>query len=160
MIKISNSKKHPKYVECVNYISNKWVIRFDINKIDDNTYQYCEYIFDHKPIIDEVKNVIIQYYNEKADKEIICGFIWNDMSIWLSIENQINYKAIYDLMNINELAVFPLHLKFRKDGDDIMYSFMTKDDYLDFYEKQIIYVKNVLQKYWNIKDNINYSDYI
>ena len=150
----------PKYIKCTNHISNKWIISFDIVKYDEETYTYKQFKFSHKPTIEEVKEVITQYYNEKANNEIINGFKWNDMNIWLSLENQINYKAIYDLININENLVFPLHLKFHKNGEDIIYTFETKDEYLDFYSNQIIYVKDILQTYWDVKSNIDYNNYI
>ena len=66
---IGFSIKTPKYIECVNHISNHWVIRFDNNLTSDNTYQYCEYKFNHKPTINEVKDVITKYYNKKTSKK-------------------------------------------------------------------------------------------
>lgn len=155
-----SGNKFPKHIECVNKISNKWRIRFDIGKYDENSYFYKEYTFMHKPTIEEVRSIITWYYNEKADNDIIRGFKWNNMDVWLSIENQMNYKAIYDLININEYSVFPLRLKFSQNDNDLIYTFETKEEYLDFYESQITYIKDTLQTYWDIKSNIDYTNYI
>ena len=35
--------------------------------------------------------------NDERDEKIVSGFVWRDMQVWLSSENQFNYKAAYDL---------------------------------------------------------------
>ena len=62
---------------------------------ENGTAEYMEEDFDHKPTVDEIKGIIIGWYNSNIDTEIVSGFVWNDTSVWLSTENQFNYKTAF-----------------------------------------------------------------
>ena len=42
-----------------------------------------------------VKDKVNKFINEKTDWKIKSGFTWKDYKVWLSSENQFNYKAAY-----------------------------------------------------------------
>lgn len=53
--------------------------------------------YDHIPTIAEVKADIEALINAHTDATILTGFSWNGKPVYLSSENQFNFKAAYDL---------------------------------------------------------------
>ena len=64
-----------------------WVVRYDGG----------EYNLPYKPTLESLKSIILSLENSKIDREIKEGYVWEGMNVWLSSENQFNYKAAYDL---------------------------------------------------------------
>lgn len=95
----------------------------------------------------------------RTDELILSGFIWKDMSVWLSSENQFNYKAAYDLAVQTNGANLPQVFKFGDTLNPIYYKFETVEDIADFYTKASTYINQVLAVGWAKKDNINWDDY-
>jgi hypothetical protein len=95
-----------KYIECINNKLNKWRIRWDIQpeyqqneegNQEERGVSFLEYEFKHKPSLDEIKDVVLKWYNDRIDAQIYSGFVWKNMPVWLSKENQFNYKSAFDL---------------------------------------------------------------
>ena len=86
-----------KLLECVNPIKNKWRVRWDVREHDDGTADYMEAELTHKPTDEEIKDLVRKWYNQQTDAAILSGFSYEGASVWLSQENQYNYKAAYDL---------------------------------------------------------------
>lgn len=118
-----------------------------------------EYTFDHIPTLSEIKNVIINYYNEKINEEILCGFKWRGMKVWLSSENQFNYKVAYDLAIQTNGLTLPMIFKFGDNENVIYYEFKNIEDLKDFFISTTNYIQNTLKKGWEKKDNINWDIY-
>lgn len=90
--------KDVKVLECTNPVKGLWRMRWDIIVAEDsNSATYMEEQFDHKPTKAEVKALIHQYYNDKTEENITSGLRFEGSVVWLSTENQANYKAAYDL---------------------------------------------------------------
>lgn len=89
----------------------QWAVRWDfkpkLNEQGDETgvNWYEEEVFLHIPQIDEIKETITNWQNRQTDAAILQGFRWNDMKVWLSMENQFNYKSVFDLATMNEQAI-------------------------------------------------------
>lgn len=118
-----------------------------------------EHQFNHIPSLNEVKNIILTYYNQLIDQHILSGLTWNNMQIWLSTENQFNYKVAYDLAVQTSGATLPLIFKFGDDENVIYYEFKTLDELYDFYITSINHVQFTLTEGWKKKDSINWSLY-
>lgn len=118
----------------------------------------CEF-FDHKPTIDEIKQVILNWYNEQTDEKILSGFVWNDMPVWLSMESQFNYKAAYDIAVQSNGTILPT-FKFGTTENPVYHKFESLEDLQDFYFKALTYVQNTIAEGWQIKDSINWDNYI
>lgn len=95
----------------------------------------------------------------RTDELILSGFIQKDMSVWLSSENQFNYKAAYDLAVQTNGANLPQVFKFGDTLNPIYYKFETVEDIADFYTKASTYINQVLAVGQAKKDNINWDDY-
>ncbi len=42
---------------------------------------------------DEIRSTVITWHNRETDKDILSGFTYENVPVWLSSENQFNYKA-------------------------------------------------------------------
>lgn len=148
-----------QHIECINPKKDKWRIRWAIVENEDGTAEYMEEDFNHKPSVDEVRKVILDWYNAEIDAEIISGFKWQGKSVWLSTENQFNYKAAYDLAVQTNGASLPVKFKFGTDDDPYYYEFAELEELGQFYTQSMAYVQSVLEKGWETKDKLNFKHY-
>ena len=157
-MKKTYSKEHPQEIAIYDKIKGSYIVAFDIKEVEEG-YEYLTYVFNYKPSIEELKEMITSYYNKKCDQEIIQGFYFEDMPVWLSTENQINYKAAWDLAFQTNGANLPSTFKFGSNDKPIYRIFETVSDLQDFYVQSITYIENVSKKYWLIKDGIEWNKY-
>lgn len=154
---IGNSDVKP--IECINPKKDKWKVRWAIQAAEDGVVEYMEEDFDHKPTIDEVKGIIISWYNSNIATKISSGFVWKGISVWLSLENQFNYKTAFDTAVMSEGKTLPVKFKLGTDNKPVYYEFSTIEELSDFYYKVIAYVQSVLHQGWSEKDMLDFSVY-
>ena len=128
-------------------------------EVDTPLATWQEENFNFIPSLDEIKTLILNYYNTLVEEEIICGFEWNGMKAWLTTENQFNYKALHDLTVQNNGNNLPFIMKFGYTDNPIYYEFKNIDEVKDFYLSMINHIQNALKKGWDKKDNINWGNY-
>ena len=146
----------PKLVEYIG--KSSWRIRWNIEK-SENLYSYNEAEFNRKPSLQEIKNTILASFNEDIDSKILSGFTWNDMQVWLSSENQFNYKTAYDLAVQTNGSSLPVTFKFGSSDNPKYHTFETLEDLSDFYIKAANHVIKTLDEGWKLKDAIDWSNY-
>ena len=150
-------------IECINPRKNKYRIRWDFQPFeldgDEKLVSFIEVEVKYKPTMLEVKDIILSWYNETTDKAILSGFKWKDMPVWLSSENQFNYKAAYDLAFQTNGASLPTVFKFGTTEEPIYYKFDTLEELQDFYVKAMTYINEQLAIGWAKKDNIDWGEY-
>lgn len=144
-------------IECVSPRKNKWKIRWNITEKDDGSAEWLEKDFDHKPTTEEIRNTIIQYHNNQVDEKILSGYRWHDMPVWLSTENQFNYKASFDVAVQSNGANLPVRFKFGTEDEPIYHDFTTIEELTDFYYGAMAFINTTLQEGWTAKDNIDLS---
>lgn len=154
-------------LECVNPYKNKWSVRWDIKPntgVDEqgvaNTgtnYEEVELLY--KPTLPDIKKVVLAWYNEQIDKNIRSGFTYKDIPVWLSTENQFNYKAAYDLAVQTAGSSLPITFKFGAEGNPVYIEFVSLEGISDFYIAAMNYVNSTLENGWKLKDSINWSIY-
>ena len=115
--------------------------------------------FDKQLSLNEIKDFILTYYNSKIDEKIISGMVWNGRKIWLSSENQFNYKAAYDLAVQTNGSNLPVVFKFGDTNNPDYYGFDTIEELSDFYISSVKYIQNTLLEGWKKKDSIDWSVY-
>ena len=86
------------------------------------------------------------------------GFVWRDIPVWLSIENQFNYKAAYDLAVQTNGQLLPT-FKFGTTESPVYHKFESLEDLRDFYISAISYVTDTLATGWKTKDKIDWTVY-
>lgn len=139
-------------IECVNPKKDKWRIRWDVQEHEDDSADYMEEEFDHKPTDEEIKAIVIVWYNRQIDQAILSGFEYEGNLVWLSSENQFNYKAAYDLAVQTSGATLPVTFKFGTDEQPVYRVFDTLEELTDFYVSAIRYVQETLEAGWKRKN--------
>ena len=161
-------KKRKKYFKPYNIINGKSVtIMWDYKPVFKTNLKgeeietpfgiWQEHTFDFIPELSDIKKIVLDYYNKKIDERILSGLVWNGMKIWLSNENQFNYKAVYDLAFQTNGANLPVYFKFGDETEPVYHEFKTLEEISDFYLASINYIQNILQKGWTEKENIDWN---
>lgn len=152
-------------IECINDRYNIYRVRWDMKPYydDKSNEQYgvsfLETEFLHKPTMQEIQSVILGWFNKRTDELILSGFTWNGMQVWLSSENQFNYKAAYDLAVQTNGANLPTVFKFGDNTNPVYHKFDTVEELSDFYMKAMSYINNCLAIGWAKKDAIDWEQY-
>lgn len=157
--KRANGAQGVKLLECINPVKDKWRVRWDVRNNDDGSADYMEAEFKGRPSEDTIKNLVAQWYNEQTNQTILSGFSWNNMAVWLSTENQFNYKAAYDLAVQSDSKSLPVTFKFGTDDEPVYHTFTDIDELADFYTKAMQHIQDALTDGWNNKDSFDLSLY-
>lgn len=167
MLRITHLKS--KYVPLSKLASGRWKIHFGFepyyevdeegNKTETQLGTWTEAIVPFKPSLEQLKKLILDAINKEVDEKILSGFVWKDMPVWLSTENQFNYKAAYDLAVMSSGQSLPVMFKFGTTENPVYYHFSTLDDISDFYVSAMTYINTTLAEGWQKKDAIDWSVY-
>lgn len=149
--------KSTSLIQHLNPNSDRWMVLWD-EQVKGDTYSYMAEVFNYKPTLEIIKMTILEEYNRQVDEEILLGFKWNDIPIRLSIENQFNYKAAYDIALQSEGAILPT-FKFGTVEKPVYHKFESLEELQDFYFKAIAHVHNTLSKGWKQKDAVDWKVY-
>lgn len=155
-------------IECINPEKDKWRVRWDVQSntgIDEQGIlrtgvNYEEIEFLHRPVIGEVKAAVLNRYNEQINQAILSGFTWKELPVWLSSENQFNYKAAYDLAIQTGGKSLPVVFKFGTEETPVYHEFVDVADLTDFYVASAAYIQATLAQGWEVKDGIDWSPYL
>lgn len=124
----------------------------------------CEAVvrsYDHEPTMTEIKRDVLDLYNEMIQEKILSGHVFEGHQVWLSLENQINYKATYDLAVRlqGEQGSLPVTIKMGSDDAPYYRKFETVDDLEQFCLGVFTHIKTCLEQGRMQKENINWSLY-
>lgn len=150
-----------KLLECIDPNNNKWRVRWDMRPVDNSSdVSYTEEDFDHKPSDDEVRTLITEWYNMKTQEKILFGMVWREYPVWLSAENQMNFKAAYDLAVQTNGLTLPIRFKLGENDDGaIYYTFNDMEEFMDFYTSCVKFIMECINDGWNKKDGVNWALY-
>ena len=146
-------------IECIHPAKNRWSIRWDIHTEQNGSATYMEEEFNHRPTEQEITDTVLSWTNEQTNKKIINGFTWNGYSVWLSTENQFNYKAAFDLAVQTEGRTLPVTFKFGTDKQPEYHTFNTLTQLEDFYTKAMKHIQDTLADGWSAKDRFSIDSY-
>ena len=134
--KIYNLPVEVKIGDEVTYTNNEMFLK---------EHGYEEYIQKpYKPTMEEEIEKSVETINRETDERILNDFVWKDNEFYLSLENQFNFKNLYDLREIKE---YPITIK-TKTG------FTTLNDVQDveeFYFSGVKFVEECLKEGWERK---------
>lgn len=160
-IRTSYSTESTQLFECFNKVKNTYIVRFDETKVD-NGYKYQHFFVSGTDDIEVIKSTINNYYNELCSDEILKGFKLDSDIVWLSQENQMNYKIHYDFAlvnNQNKLEFKPIKIKIGDETESKYHTFQSFEEYQKFVFDYTEHIQNTISKYWNTKDAIDWSKY-
>ncbi len=137
---------------------NKWELTYGYGTDGVSGWNWRKR-FTRKPTLDEIKTIIIAQINKRVDEDILNGFKWNGVPVYLSTENQFNFKAAYDMAEMSQGASLPVKFKLGEDeeGKPMYHEFTTLDDFRDFYSKAMAHVNQTLNDGWTEKDGVDWS---
>ena len=166
-MEVKNKKKLYKPFQKIG--KSRCIVRWDYTPImvqnsrgetvESQIAKWQEQSFDYMPTIDEIRDLIFAYYNQQTDKKILSGFTWKGMQIWLSQENQFNYKAFYDFAVQTNGSNLPITIKTGDNSNISYYTFNTIDEFRNFYAEMLSFIQTTVQDGWTKKDSINFSEY-
>ena len=167
MLRITHLKE--KYVPLSQLASGRWKLHFgftpyyeedeDGNKVETQLGTWTEALVSFKPSLEQLKKLVLDAINKEVDEKILSGFVWKEMPVWLSTENQFNYKAAYDLAVMSQGKSLPVTFKFGTIESPMYYTFETLDGINDFYISAMAYINSTLAEGWKLKDSIDWSVY-
>ena len=152
------------------------VERFDgIQKIGDTTYEVFygfgedeqgkyqwRQTLPYKPPFDFVKDMVLTQINANTQEKITSGFKWNDMLVWLSEANQLNYArdfaVAYYCEKNGEQYSLPTY-KFGTDETPIYYTFETFEEFKQFSKAWALHISYTVRAGWYEKTNVDWSGY-
>lgn len=128
------------------------VLVFGYGEEDGQGYDY-RHRFGHIPTKDEVLETIVNHVNSLTDEKILSGFVWNGINVWLSTENQFNFKAAFDVSAQTNGAWLPIKFKLgERNGEPVYHVFDTMEGFTDFYTRAMAYIMQTLNEGWEEKD--------
>ena len=134
--KIYNLPVEVKIGDEVTYTNNEMFLK---------EHGYEEYIQKpYKPTMEEELKKSVETINKETDERILNDFVWKDNEFYLSLENQFNFKNLYDLRERKE---YPITIK-TKTG------FTTLNDVQEveeFYLAGVEFIENCLKDGWRRK---------
>lgn len=144
---------------CLSPTNYLLIFGFDTDA-EGNKYTWRKY-YDYKPTIAEIKADVYALINQKTDIQILSSFVWNGKPVWLSTENQINFKAAYDLAFQTGGATLPVKFKLGDDSEDnpVYHTFQKIETFTDFYTKAVAHVNACISDGWKEKDSIDWSKF-
>lgn len=148
------TERHDKLVR---FGTGRCVLVFGYAEDDGNGYDY-RHTFDHEPTKEEMMAVINEQVDANTDAKILSGLVWRNMPVWLSMENQFNFKSAYDLAVQKNGATLPVTFKMgERNGQPVYYTFTTMEDAEDFYISAVSFIQQTLAAGWMEKDSVDYE---
>ncbi len=115
-----------------------------------------------KPTLQQVKNAVYADINAQTDAKILSGFVWNDINVWLSEENQRNFSEAQRIAMIMPEAILPVKFKLGEDtdGNPVYHTFETSEELTGFYLQAVAFINQCLAEGWGRKDGIDWEPYL
>ena len=158
MFKIESSLK-PVPLRCFDPVGGQYTVAFEVIYDEEKgLWKYYEKDFPYLPGIDEIKKETEDLINSEVAEEIMSGYTWNGMKVWLSLENQRNYESLLTSMQA-ELNVLPVKLRFGTATEPKYHVFEDLEEYKEFYTGLQKHITDCLSRGWARKDNVNYKIY-
>jgi len=115
--------------------------------------------YTRKPTMEEVRATVTEQINRNVDEKILCGMTYKDMQVWLSTENQLNYKAAHDLAVQTNGKTLPVTFKFGTEDEPQYHTFETVDELENFHVAMVKHIQTSLSEGWSEKDNMDWNKF-
>ena len=102
---------------------------------------------------------MIKYHIDQTDQKILSGLTYQNQMVWLSAENQANYKAAYDLAVQTQGENLPYKVKLGSEDEPSYREFSSLQDFKAFYLSIQRHIDTAIQEGWAKKDAIDWSQY-
>lgn len=137
----------------------KWELIYGYGTDGTMSWDWRKRYLMRKPTFEEIKSTITELINRNVDEKILSGMTYNGHQVWLSTENQLNYKAAYDLAVLTEGRSLPVRFKFGTDEEPCYHTFESVEELGDFYALVVKHIQNALDEGWTEKDTVDWSKF-
>lgn len=96
---------------------------------------------------EEQKYLRDELINQETDAKILNDFVWNGNEFYLTMENQFNFKNLYDL---REMKSYPVTIKTKTGFIELQ----NKEEVADFYLAGVNFVEKCIKDGWAQKEKI------
>lgn len=144
---------------------NRTVISYGKEQVDESNATWHELYFYHKrdgiPDLQRIKDAITEDINERTRQRILSTLVWNGKPVWLSTENQMDWKAAFDRALQTEGANLPVKFKLGEADDDspVYHTFTSVNAFTDFTDTWQRHIQQCLADGWAMKDGMDWSVY-
>lgn len=116
---------------------------------------------DGKPSLASIKKAIEADINRRTTERIVGTLTWNQKPVWLSAENQQDWKAAFDRALQTDGANLPLRFKIGEDqdGQPVYHTFTSLNAFTDFWDTCQRHIYQCKQDGWQMKDSMDWSPY-
>ena len=141
------------------------VIMYELNVKEDSGlaewYQVTFYKKKGIPTLEQAKQAVFEDINRQTDEKILTGFVWNDINVWLSEENQRNFSEAQRIAMFSPESIMPVTFKLGEDneGKPVYHEFETAGELTDFYLHAVAFINQCLTEGWKRKDSIDWTPY-
>lgn len=148
----------------IDISGSKTLVNYGIEPVDEINSTWHEVSFSKNhgdlPNFEDLKKAILEDINKDTDYKILTGFVWNNIHVYLSIENQRNFSEAYHMAQSSS-SILPITFKLgeNEDGEPVYHTFSTSYELSDFYTKAFAYINQCLNEGWQRKDAINWEPY-
>lgn len=162
MIRLRGKKQNFKPIEVL--AENTVRLSFDyeplfIDGVEKDYAVWTEAEYNGELTTDSIKDFIINEMDKRIDRLILTGFSWENKMVWLSIENQLNYKAAFDVAAHQTDDYTPFTIKTGDGEYTEYYSFDTAKELSAFYVAYNKHIADVVSSGWKRKDAIDWDLY-
>lgn len=140
-------------------------IGYGLTAAGENMYEWREVYLPKKQASqitpDVVKQAVLADINARVATRILSGLTWNDKPVWLSTENQHNWKAAYDRALQADGTTLPVKFKLgeTEDGTPVYHTFTSLNAFGDFTDAWQQHIRQCLADGWAEKDAIDWTPY-
>ena len=159
---LTMAQSNEERFDCIQKIGrNRYQVFYGL---DENGISKLARIVEYKPTLEEIKEMVLDAINKEIDHTILTGFVWTDgdgheYPVWLSTENQFNYKSAFDLAVQTGGAMLPVTFKFGTVDSPTYHTFETIEALQSFYLQAIQFIQATYQRGWMEKDSVDWSCY-
>ena len=114
------------------------------------------------PDLARIKEAVTADINERVRQRITSTLTWNGKPVWLSTENQMNWKSAYDRELQTDGAKLPVKFKLgeQPDGTPVYHTFNSLNAFGDFTDAWQQHIQQCLTDGWAMKDGMDWSVHI
>lgn len=115
--------------------------------------------YTRKPTMEEIRSTVTEQINRNVDEKILCSMTYDGKQVWLSTENQLNYKAAHDLAVQTDGKTLPVTFKFGTEENPQYHTFETVDELENFHVAIVKHIQTALADGWAEKDNMDWNKF-
>lgn len=139
--------------------SNKWEVIFGYGEDELGGYN-LRLQMRHKPTKEELQELLYSTVNDSVSEKILRGLEFRGKLVWLSKENEMNYKFAHDRAIQTEGKSLPLVVKVGDEYSPEYTELKTVDEVQEFWDAVMEHIQKCIKEGWEEKDTIEWEKFV